>query len=370
MRKKHIEELVKSMKKVEEGFAEVSSILSAIQSDSEETATETPKKEGAKKSAKKAEEPAEETENADSDKKAELDGMKYNDLKKYGSKLGVNVRGTREEITSRILKALADGADTADDSEEVADNSKVTPITKNRKSAKKPVKKTEEPAEDEAEDDSEDDGIEEKYLQSARELMEEYDLPELCEALAEVGVKLSARDKKKEDVVMQKVAEALAKGLLDTEEDEEDAEDDSDAEETEEEALSPDSYFENYDPEGINDPSSMSKKRKKAVEALVAEIIDKIEEGDLDDDTMESELEDICTDEDIDLLGDDYSSDDLTAFYIEMKKRFIDDDGDSVEQGEPYELAGENYCCGHELKYDKKSKKYTCAVCGEEYEAD
>ena len=366
MRKKHIEELIKSMKKVEEGFAEISTILSAIDTDSAEGASDaTAPKKATKKPDKKAE-PAEDTTDSEdsSEEKDKLDAMKYNDLKKYGASLGVNVKGTREEITGRILKALAEGA-TADD-DESEDDGKVVSMDKKRKSkagAKKSLKK-EEPAEDE-----EDDELDEKFLQSARELMEEYDLSELCDALEEVGVKMTAREKKKEDAIMRKVAEALAEGLLDTEDDEDEPAE-VDDEDTSDVVIGPDAYFEEFDPEGINDPSSMSKKRKKAVEVLVAEILENVENEELTTDDMESELEDICTDDDIELLGDDYSEDDLLGFYIEMKKRFVDDDGETVEPGEPYEIDGENFCCGHKLTYNKKSKKYTCAVCEEEYEAD
>ena len=60
----------------------------------------------------------------------------------------------------------------------------------------------------------------------------------------------------------------------------------------------------------------------------------------------------------------------LLALYIEKKKHFIDDDGEEAEPGEPYEVGGSNFCCGHELKYSKKTNRYICETCGEEYEAD
>ena len=84
MRKKHIEELIKSMKKVEEGFAEISTILSAIDTDSAEVSSDaTEPKKATKKPAKNAE-PAEDTTDSEdsSEEKEKLDAMKYNDLKK------------------------------------------------------------------------------------------------------------------------------------------------------------------------------------------------------------------------------------------------------------------------------------------------
>ena len=44
----------------------------------------------------------------------------------------------------------------------------------------------------------------------------------------------------------------------------------------------------------------------------------------------------------------------LVALYCEIRKRFVDDDGEEHEPGDPYELNEKNFCCGHELKYEKK----------------
>ena len=65
MRKKHIEELIKSMKKVEEGFAEISTILSAIDTDSEEGASDDTAPKKATKNPAKNVEPAEDTTDSD-----------------------------------------------------------------------------------------------------------------------------------------------------------------------------------------------------------------------------------------------------------------------------------------------------------------
>lgn len=112
----------------------------------------------------------------------------------------------------------------------------------------------------------------------------------------------------------------------------------------------------------------MPKGRAKTVKKLVADIINKYEEGELTIKDIESELEDIVTDDDIELLGEDYSEEELVAFYIELKKKFVDNDGTICEPSDPYEIGYSNFCCGHELQYDKKGKKYICPVCGEEYE--
>ena len=339
-------ELIKALSKIEEGIADVKNILSAESSDSIKTE---PKEESS------VEEPVSESDD-NSFSRDELMNMKYNDLKKLGKTLGVKCTGTREEIVERILNntPVEAGADEVEPSEDAGEE-KVVPISKVKKA------KNEEP-------DTEDYGVEEQYLELARTALEENSIEEVVEVLADAGVKLSAMQKKKKDVVMTKLAEAFQNGLIEADEDDEDEADDDTEDVSDEDTLTEDSYFEQYDPEGINNPESMSKKRLKAVQKLVAGIIKSWEDGELTQDDMEEELGDIITDEDSDLLGDDYEEEDLLMFYIEMKKRFIDDDGEEVGQGEPYEVNEENFCCGHQLAYDKKGKKYICHVCEEEYE--
>ena len=54
----------------------------------------------------------------------------------------------------------------------------------------------------------------------------------------------------------------------------------------------------------------------------------------------------------------------------ELAISFVDDDGEEHEPGDPYELNEKNFCCGHELKYEKKSKTFICESCGEKYTAE
>ena len=62
--------------------------------------------------------------------------------------------------------------------------------------------------------------------------------------------------------------------------------------------------------------------------------------------------------------------DDFIKLYMELHKRFIDNDGEAHEPSDPYEVGEEDFCCGHPLKYMKKTKKYVCEHCGAEYEAE
>ena len=114
----------------------------------------------------------------------------------------------------------------------------------------------------------------------------------------------------------------------------------------------------------------MTDERREAVEAKMDEIITEYSDGTLTSDDISSYIEDNATQEEIDLLGDDYTDDDLLMLYMELNKRNIDNDGEEHEPSEPYEVGDANFCCGHELKYENNTKKFICEHCGEEYEAE
>ena len=281
--------------------------------------------------------------------KEQLDSMKYNELKKLGASLGVPCTGKRDEITARIL--ALDVEVTAEPTEEgdegtVEEENKVVPIDKAKKGGLKKSKKTEEV-------------VPQEFIDKAKEIAEETDVEEIAEVLADVGIKASG---KKSDITML-LAKALADGLIDI--------DDEDEEESEEEAeFSADSYFEEYDPDGVNNPENMTEERAEAVHAMMEETIEAIENEQITEEDISTFCENTCTQNELDQLGDDYEFEDLVALYLETKKRMIDDEGNTNEPGEPYEINEENYCCGHALKYDKKGKVFICEVCGNKYEAE
>lgn len=295
--------------------------------------------------------------------KEQLDSMKYNELKKLGASLGVPCTGKRDEITARIL--ALDVEVTAEPTEEgdggaVEDENKVVPIDKAKKGGLKKSKKTEEV-------------IPQEFVDKAKEIAEETDVEEIAEVLADVGIKASG---KKSDITML-LAKALADGLIDIddedeEESEEEAEESEVAEDESEDGaeFSADSYFEEYDPDGVNNPENMTEERAEAVHAMMEETIEAIENEQITEEDISTFCENTCTQDELDQLGDDYEFEDLVALYLETKKRLIDDEGNTNEPGEPYEINEDNYCCGHALKYDKKGKVFICEVCGNKYEAE
>lgn len=312
----------------------------------------------------------------------QLEKMKFNDFKKLAASLGVKCTGTREEIIERIL-----ALDVEVDVDEAPVKEEVSVVK-------------EEPAEEVVAEESD----EVDYVAMAKQIVEESGVESCIEALKECNVKATKKN------VVEKLAEAIEHGLVEIDddageeyesdstaeedfsedEDEEEADEDSDdeedseedededdsSEEDDEEEVDASSYFAKYDPHGINDPENMTDERKEAVEKMMEEILDSVDNDDFIP-TVEKYLEENATDAEIDLLGEDYDETEEAKLYMEMKKRTIDDDGEEhepaeaeSEEGDPYEINGHDMCCGHELKYIKKTKKYVCEHCGAEFEAE
>ena len=310
----------------------------------------------------------------------QLMSMKFNDLKKLGASLGVSCSGKRDEIIDRILNVSVKASVEPEESEDegTAEKGKVVPISKSKKGGLK--KKKEEPEEEETAEE-EEAGPSEESIKLAEELTEDMSAKEIIDYLAECGIKAKG---KKSDVILV-LAKGIEDGTVELEDDEEDTEDEEEAEEEsvdegEEEVSSDDeeegeefneeSYFPEYDEAGYNNPDSMKEERAEAVKAMMADIIEKVENDELKEEDMQTFLENVCTDEELEALGEDYEFEELVALYCEIRKRFVDDDGEEHEPGDPYELNEKNFCCGHELKYEKKSKTFICESCGEKYTAE
>ena len=310
----------------------------------------------------------------------QLMSMKFNDLKKLGASLGVSCSGKRDEIIDRILNVSEKNSVNKQEIEDeyTEEKGKVVPISKSKKGGLK--KKKEEPEEEETEEE-EEAGPSEESIKLAEELTEDMSAKEIIDYLAECGIKAKG---KKSDVILV-LAKGIEDGTVELEDDEEDTEDEEEAEESvaegEEEEVSSDdeeegeefneeSYFPEYDEAGYNNPDSMKEERAEAVKAMMADIIEKVENDELKEEDMQTFLENVCTDEELEALGEDYEFEELVALYCEIRKRFVDDDGEEHEPGDPYELNEKNFCCGHELKYEKKSKTFICESCGEKYTAE
>ena len=341
---------------------------------SEDTAVETPAKTKSVARREKAQEeepvmnpPVEETEgSAEITGKfsvEQLNSMKYNEFKKLASSLGVKCTGTRDEIMERILAlnvtVTPEGAEVE---EAVEEEKEEKPVKSGKPSRSKKLgkKEADEPAKDE-------------FDEQAEEIAKDTPVEDIIGALADVDIKAT----KKNAVV--KLAQALREGLieLDDDEDEEVEEVDAEVEESEspaesggDEDIEAESYFPQFDPKGYNDPDKMSEERAEAILEKMDEILTNISEDTLTIEDITSYIEDNATQDEIDLLGEEYEDDDLIKMYMELIKRTIDNDGEEHEPSDPYEVGDKDLCCGHELKYVKKTKKYVCEQCGTEYEAE
>lgn len=338
---------------------------------SEDTAVETPaksksvaRKEKAQKEEPVMNPPVEETEGSSEItgkfSVEQLNSMKYNEFKKLASSLGVKCTGTRDEIMERILALnVAVTPEGAEVEEAVEEEKEEKPVKSGKPSRSKKLgkKEADEPAKDE-------------FDEQAEEIAKDTPVEDIIGALADVDIKAT----KKNAVV--KLAQALREGLIEL--DDEDAEVDEEVEESEspaesgggDEDIEAESYFPQFDPKGYNDPDKMSEERAEAILEKMDEVLTDISEDTLTIEDITSYIEDNATQDEIDLLGEEYEDDDLIKMYMELIKRTIDNDGEEHEPSDPYEVGDKDLCCGHELKYVKKTKKYVCEQCGTEYEAE
>ena len=293
----------------------------------------------------------------------QLNSMKYNEFKKFAASLGVKCTGTRAEIMERILALdviIEDGE--AEVVEPVEDTVEEAPVKEEKPKKKLGKKEAEEPAKDE-------------FDEQAEAIAEETSVEDIIEALADVEIKANKKN------YVQKLAEALREGLieLDDEDNEEEVDEIDEVEEAveadgnntdDDEEIDVESYFPEFDPSGYNNPDEMTEERAEAVKDKMDEILTAYSEGDLTDEEVASYVEDNATEEEIELLGEDYTELDILKLYTELVKRTIDNDGEEHEPSDPYEVGDKDLCCGHELKYVKKTKKYICEQCGSEYETE
>lgn len=280
-----------------------------------------------------------------------LNAMRYNEFKKVAAVIGVKCTGTRQEIMDRIL-----ATNSSVSGEEYLDE--VTPIEDDSNAE---VEETAVVGETEDEED---------YESLAQEIVDANGVDCVLEELSNNGIKATKKN------VVAKLAKALEDGTIELEDDEEESKteeiisdetDDFDPEYEDE--VDGTTHFKYYDFEGLNDPDEMSDSRKQATVTEQSALIDKYRGGKLSDKEMKKFISKYATDE----VGEeieDYDSDALFYLYCETKKSLIDNDGESHTESDPYECGEADCCCGHKLKYVKKSNSYICEICGEEYDEE
>lgn len=259
-----------------------------------------------------------------------LGEMGYNDLKSLAKQLGVNAKGSREELVNRILSAGSESESADEDPTEEAPVETPKPVSKRKIGKAAPVQS--EPVEE--------DPLYAQVEEAVAELSDE----ELLDMLHEVGV----RAKGKRQSLISYAVKAVRDGLisLDDEADESDEDSADDADE--------------------NDDEEMTEERADAVQKSNDEIDDQFNSGEIGRDDLvgwyaEAFGENLAK---VKKMTDDA----LLEAYKESAALFIDDEGQTHEEGEAYVVNGEVYCCGTPCQFNEDDSTFVCECCGNEYE--
>lgn len=282
--------------------------------------------------------------------KEALDGKKYNELKKIAKEVGVSAKGDRETLIDNILGASEQIEEDFDEDDE-----------------EETTLEDVEDEDDTDEDDGEEEDVEAEPIDNGESLAEEIEdrvsemeTEEIADLLVEAGI--SAKGKRQ--ALINKLIKAVQDGAIaingEGENEEEPEDDDYEDEDVEDDG----------DEEDVNDLSNPNIKpaRKKALKALKSMLEKKYDDGKLKAVTMKKALK-AYYDESADEI-DDMDNDELFDAYLQLKMLFIDDEGDEVEEGAPYTLNGEPYCCGQPLQYNEEDDTFICEICGGEYESE
>lgn len=312
----------------------------------------------------------------------QLNSMPYNEFKKLAAQLGVSCKGTRDEIMTRVMALDITFDEKGEANVDAPAETTAAPATEGKKLGGKKTSKTTAPAAPEAGEQKSDKsaggkrGLVKKAVRpapdefdaKAKEIAGDTSVEDIIAALSDVGVEATADD------YLTKLAAALREGKLEVDDEGDEGEGDADPEaeqDAEDGDITAESYFSEYDPEGFNDPANMSDERREAITAKMDEILTDYSEGNLAPQDVQDYLTEKATQDELDLLGDDPSDDEMLKAYMELVKRTIDNDGtEHTDEGDPYEVGDVNMCCAHPLKHVRKTGKWVCEMCGQEYEAD
>lgn len=343
-------EIIKGIDKVMDGLKDLRSAIENGEETASATAPAKPplgsKKNGAVASKTTASAPAKEKTYTMN----ELVGMKYNEFKKLAASLGVDCKGTRDEIMNRVIDlGVVSNADSASvPAAAPAKNDKKPALgAKSDKSAsvgKLGVKKADAPAKDE-------------FDEQAEEIAKDTSVEDIISALDDAGIKASKLNYK------TVLAKALREGKLTIGDDDEE----SSGEESGDEEMVAEDYYSDYDLSGANDPENMTEERSAACIEKQGTVLEAFQSGSLTEDELVEYLNSCASEDEIALLGENYTMEQLLMLYIEVAKHYIDNEGNEHEPGDPYEIGETNFCCGQPLAYDKKTKNFICSHCAAEY---
>lgn len=287
-----------------------------------EAVEEAPKKKRGRKSTKTEETPVEEKS---------LEDMSFSELKEYAESKGIPSNGSREAIISRLNPSEEDMV--APVTEVIAFDD-VAPFNTEETPAVEPVvEEVPEYADD----------VEAKVMEAVKDMSDE----EILDFLTDAGIK--ARGKRQ--ALISAVVKAVRAGKIeiDDSEDEESATVDSTADS-------------GVDPYEIDLSAIKYDARKAVVDEL-------LKDTDYDSLDREDLVEALSKYVDTDTLKDKEVPE-LVKMYKYFASFLIDDEGNIIEEeGTPYYVDDEPYCCGMPLQLDDNGM-FVCSVCGSSYEAE
>lgn len=298
---------------------------------------------GRKASEKKApakSAPAKKTADEDEDDSAgeytyeELMDMPYNDMKKYAKSVGVTAMGSREKIVNDILKTYGvEAPDEEDEDEDEAPKKKV-PAGKKTTASKKSA-----PVEEDEEED--------EVTAQVNEAVKDMEDSEIAELLKQAGLP----SKGKRTALIARVIKGVKDEVIDLDGEEDEDED--------EESI--------YD--SLNDYENneeIPEERAAAIKKFEAATNKKVKAKTLKMAMIKKALTAYYGDEaDLSEAGDE----ELVEAYIDMKCRFIDDEGDNYDgTDDAYYVNGMLACHGYICEESEDGSSLVCPVCGAEYE--
>lgn len=305
---------------------------------------------GRKASEKKApakSAPAKKTADEDEDDSAgeytyeELMDMPYNDMKKYAKSVGVTAMGSREKIVNDILKTYGVEAPDEEDEDEDEAPKKKAPASKKAPAGKTPASKKSAPVEEDEEED--------EVTAQVNEAVKDMEDSEIAELLKQAGLP----SKGKRTALIARVIKGVKDEVIDL-----DGEEDEDEDGDEESIYDSLNDYENNE--------EIPEERAAAIKKFEAATNKKVKAKTLKMAMIKKALTAYYGDEaDLSEAGDE----ELVEAYIDMKCRFIDDEGDNYDgTDDAYYVNGMLACHGYICEESEDGSSLVCPVCGAEYE--
>lgn len=334
--KQELRNLGESLIRISEGI-----ILNDKQEEAKPLVTKKEEKKVAKEEKAPIKEVKQPTEVEETEGNIDLESLSYNELRNLAKERGIKATGSKKDIIARLS-----GEEAPTPTKEAKKEESVE--------AKEPTVETVQDTETEEEYEPERTKADE-----VAEMLEEYSDTEIADILVSVGIS----PKGKRQALLDKVVEAIDKGLLSFEDDDEEEEEEEPQNEPQEETKE-----QEPDPE-VNEREFLlscdTQVRKEALEEVKEQVKDMIKDGSYSPEEIDEALESFY------LPSEGYdknlSSEEKEEMLIEMYQRLTDDEGDMHDMDEAYYVNDELCCCGH-LAVSEDGKEYYCQVSGKKIE--